>query len=63
MSIELTKKFIEGLKNYNLTREDIINHNFRYCGCDNTRHLNYYKLIFNDTKLPDKKQNVFVVIK
>jgi hypothetical protein len=57
MSIELTKKFIKGLKNYNLTQEDIINNNFRYCGGDNKSHLNYYKLIFKEKKLPDKKCN------
>jgi hypothetical protein len=55
MSIELTKKFIEGLKNYNLTQIDIINNNFHYCGGDNNSHLNYFKLIYKDNKLPEKK--------
>ena len=54
MSIELTKKFIEGLKNYNLTQIDIINNNFHYCGGDNNSHLNYFKLIYKDNKLPEK---------
>lgn len=54
MSIELTKKFIEGLKNYNLTYLDIVNNKFHYCGGDNERHLNYYKLCFNNKELPEK---------
>jgi hypothetical protein len=54
MSIELTKKFIEGLKNYNLTYLDIVNNNFHYCGGNNERHLNYYKLCFNNKELPEK---------
>jgi len=57
MSIELTNKFIEGLKNYNLTQQDIINNNFHYCGGDKKSHLNYYKLIFKDKVLPEKKTN------
>jgi hypothetical protein len=56
MSIDLTKKFIEGLKNYNLTYNDILNNNFYYCGGDNNSHLNYFKLIYNDKKLPEKKE-------
>ena len=51
MSVELTKKFIEGLKQYNLTQEDIINNNFYYCGGDTKQHLNYYKLKYKDEEL------------
>jgi hypothetical protein len=55
MSIQLTNRFINGLKTYNLTQDDIINNNFHYCGGDHKQHLNYYKLIFKDKLLPDKK--------
>lgn len=52
----LTEKFIKGLKNFNLTREDIINQNFKYCGGykldykenDKKYHYNYFKLFFKE---------------
>ena len=31
-SLELTDKFIKGLKNYNLTYDEIKNNNWKYCG-------------------------------
>jgi len=52
-SLELTKQFIKGLKEYNLTPEDMIN--WRYCGGRNgqQRHANYYKMACPNDDLPD----------
>jgi len=42
----LTDKFIKGLQNYNLTQKDIKNQNFKYCGGNEGRHNNYFKIFF-----------------
>lgn len=52
-SLELTKKFIEGLKNYDLTYEDIIKSDYKYCGGNCGRHLRYFKLSCPDDDLPE----------
>jgi hypothetical protein len=52
-SVELTKKFIKGLQNYNLSYEDIKKNNWTYCGGDRGRHLEYYKLFFKHDDTPD----------
>ena len=46
----LTEKFLEGLKNYGLTYEDIIKSGWKYCGGNQGHHFNYYKLLFNTDK-------------
>jgi hypothetical protein len=51
-SNKLSKKFIEGLEKYNLTYEEIIKNNWKYCGGDTGRHYNYFKLCFPKKKLP-----------
>ncbi len=48
----LTEKFISGLKKYNLSLEDIQKSNWKYCGGNKGRHLNYYKMMFKDKSLP-----------
>ena len=48
----LTDRFIEGLKKYDLTIDDIQNNDYRYVGGDTGRHLNYWKMKIN-TKLPN----------
>lgn len=53
-SIKLTEKFINGLKNHNLTLEDIQNGDWKYCGGNMGRHFNYFKLFFGHNKIPDK---------
>jgi hypothetical protein len=53
MTLELTNKFINGLKNYDLTYDDILNNNWKYCGGRNGRHLNYFKLSCKNDNLPD----------
>ena len=40
----LTDKFIKGLRAYRLTYDEI--KNWKYCGGNTGRHLNYYNLIF-----------------
>lgn len=52
MTVELTKKIIEGLSNYNLTPEIIADNGWHYCGGNSGRHLNYFKLCFPLKKLP-----------
>jgi len=52
INVKLTKKFIKGLQNYNLSYEDIKKDNWVYCGGDTGRHLNYFKLFFKDRELP-----------
>lgn len=53
----LTKKFLEGLKKYNLTYDDIIKSGWKYCGGDTGRHYNYYKICRKDADLPGHKDN------
>lgn len=56
-SLELTTKFIEGLKKYDLTYDEITNSNWKYCGGRNGHHLNYFKLCFKHDKLPEIETN------
>ena len=49
-SANLTQQFIKGLKNYGLNYDDVIN--WKYCGGDTGRHLNYFILCCNDN-LPE----------
>ena len=48
----LTKKFIKGLMEYNLSIEEIQNGDWKYCGGDKGRHLNYFKLTCPEDDLP-----------
>ena len=50
----LTNKFIEGLKNYGLTYDEIIQSNWKYCGGNRGRHLNYFQLCCKNEDLPDQ---------
>lgn len=52
--MDLTKRFKDGLINYNLSYEEILENNWKYCGGTNGRHYNYYRLLFNDAPFPDK---------
>ena len=49
-SKELTEKFINGLKNYNLSFDDI--GNWAYCGGTSGRHKNYFNLRFPNKEIP-----------
>jgi hypothetical protein len=49
-----TAKFIEGLKQYNLSKEQIENGDWVYAGGDNKQHLKYFTLLFPKKKLPFK---------
>lgn len=44
----LSAKFIKGLKNYNLSQEDIVTQNFKYCGGNAGCHHNYFKIFFKN---------------
>lgn len=54
-TLSLTKKFIEGLKEYNLTYNDIVNNGWMYCGGDTGSHKNYFFLqnFYKGNKHPD----------
>ena len=54
--LKLRKQCLNGLACYNLSYDDIVNDNWKYCGGDSGRHLNYFKLVYPDRKLPDKKK-------
>ena len=43
-----TRLFIEGLKKYDLTIEQINAQGWKYCGGTYDAHLNYYNLMFKD---------------
>lgn len=49
---ELTEKFIQGLKDYNLSYDEIVKKGWKYCGGDSGRHFNYFKLFWGDDDLP-----------
>jgi len=53
-SIELTERFIKGLQNYNLTYDEIVNGNWKYCGGRTGSHLNYFKISCKDDDLPEQ---------
>lgn len=53
--IKLTNRFIEGLKNYNLTLEEIQSGNWKYCGGDKGSHLNYFKISCPNENFPEKQ--------
>lgn len=52
-SLELTAKFIKGLQNYSLTYDETKNGNWKYCGGESGRHLNYFKISCPNDKLPE----------
>jgi hypothetical protein len=43
-TVQLTKRFLNGLADHNLTYEDIVQQGWRYCGGDRKHHQNYWKL-------------------
>ena len=61
MSYTLTDKFIEGLKNYNLTYDDIIKYGWMYAGGDYNEHLRYFWLISEGTNLTQPYKKDFCV--
>jgi hypothetical protein len=52
-SIKLTDRFIQGLKDYGLSYDEIENGKWRYCGGNDRQHRNYYKLCYKDHELPE----------
>jgi hypothetical protein len=53
---ELTERFINGLKDYNLSYEEIIKQNWKYCGGNYGSHFNYFKLFWGDDDLPRNEE-------
>ena len=51
-TMNLRKRFINGLKEYNLTEEEI--KNWKYCGGNQGRHFNYFKLSCPNEDLPEQ---------
>jgi len=49
--MSLTQQFIRGLKEYNLSREDL--QYWKYCGGNEGRHHNYFKISCPETPLPE----------
>jgi hypothetical protein len=54
---ELTEKFINGLKKYNLTYEDIVSNKWKYCGGRKGRHQNYFHLCHGKDRAFPELQN------
>lgn len=54
--LNLSDRFINGLKKYNLTMEDVRD-NYKYCGGDEGRHLNYFKIVFPNKETPSNADN------
>jgi hypothetical protein len=53
MSMEVSTRFIEGLKEYNLSLKEIQNGDWSYAGGNFDSHIKKFKLIFGDIKFPD----------
>ncbi len=51
-----TGRLAEGLKNYDLTIEEVQNGQWFYCGGDHDDHLNYWKMRNNTKQLMGKKE-------
>ena len=54
--MNITDKFIKGLKKYNVTIEEITNGSWKYVGGDTGRHLNYFKRVFPNKELHENKK-------
>jgi hypothetical protein len=52
VSVELSKQFINGLKEYDIDIEDVKN-NFKYCGGNSGSHLKYFRLSCPTDDLPE----------
>jgi hypothetical protein len=61
MTNTLTKQFIKGLQEYNLTFDDI--QNWKYCGGNQKSHYNYFKLCYPNKTIPNTKPIAFVVMR
>ena len=54
MTVELRRKFIEGLESYGLDVHDVQT-NWKYCGGDQGRHWRYWKLMCPEKEQPNYK--------
>ena len=61
-NLVLKKKFIEGLKQYNLTYEEV-NNNWKYCGGDHDQHLSYFHLVYPEkNNCQNIRKNAFAIM-
>ena len=52
---ETSARFINGLRQYDLTPKQITNGGWKYCGGDKEgRHLNYFNMVCPDDEIPEK---------
>ena len=56
-SQQLTKQFIDGLEEYNITIAQLQS-NFKYCGGDSNSHRNYYLLYCKNNDLPKPENTI-----
>jgi|TARA_R100000773_G_scaffold31701_3_gene27077 uracil-DNA glycosylase len=49
--MNISKRFENGLKRFNITPEEL-KKDWKYCGGDRGRHLNYYKVVCPDEEEP-----------
>lgn len=53
-----SERFINGLKKYDLTPNEIIKGDWKYCGGDKKgRHLNYFNMVCPDDEIPEKQSH------
>lgn len=50
MKAKMTQQFLNGLKEYGYTYEDLINQGWCYCGSEN--NLNYFNQVFKNCEKP-----------
>ena len=51
----ISRRFENGLKRYNISPEDL-KENWKYCGGDRGRHLNYYKVVCPGEGPPENEE-------
>ena len=52
MVLSISKRFSNGLKKYNISLDNL-KENWKYCGGEKGRHLNYYNLCCKDEDIPE----------
>ena len=55
--LSFTDHFLKGLKEYNLTYEEILNGGWKYCGGYKGRHRNYFLIACPDDDFPKQKSH------
>jgi uracil-DNA glycosylase len=55
MSIQISKRFSNGLKKYDISLDNL-KENWKYCGGEKGRHLNYYNLCCKGEDIPEHEE-------